>query len=292
MFWQAHSGICQKTFQHPDSQVNALELTQDGQLIAAGGYQHVRTYDVNSNNSNPVMNFEGISKNVTAVGFNDEGKWMFTGSEDCSAKIWDLRGRSPQCQRIFQVGAPVSCACLHPSQSELIVGDHSGIIHIWNLRTDHNEQLIPEQDAFIQHVSIDPEGTYMAAVTNKGHCYVWSLSGGRDEAVQLHPKHKIAAHQRYGLKCRFSPDSTLLVTTSADQTAKVWRTTDFSLVAELKEEGQRWVWDVAFSADGQYVFTSSSDNMARLWSIETGQVKREYSGHQKPVTCIAFRDNS
>ena len=55
------------------------------------GYQHIRMYDLNSNNPNPVINYEGMSKNVTAVGFHEEGKWMYTGGEDNSARIWDLR---------------------------------------------------------------------------------------------------------------------------------------------------------------------------------------------------------
>lgn len=53
----------------------------------------------------------------------------------------------------------------------------------------------------------------------------------------------------------FSNYFRLLATTSADQTAKIWSTADFSLVQELKQENQRWVWDVAFSADSQYMFT-------------------------------------
>ena len=36
--------------------------------------------------------------------------------------------------------------------------------------------------------------------------------------------------------------------------------------------------------------TASSDNMARLWAVDTGEVKKEYSGHQKAVVCLAFRD--
>ncbi|WAQ97447.1 LST8-like protein [Mya arenaria] len=32
--------------------------------------------------------------------------------------------------------------------------------------------------------------------------------------------------------------------------------------------------------------------MARLWSVDTGEVKKEYSGHQKAVVCLAFRDES
>jgi len=38
-----------------------------------------------------VVNYDGVSKNVTAVGFHEDGKWMFTGGEDSSARIWDLR---------------------------------------------------------------------------------------------------------------------------------------------------------------------------------------------------------
>ena len=55
------------------------------------GYQHIRMYDINSSSPNALINYEGVQKNVTAVGFHEEGKWMFTGGEDHTAKIWDLR---------------------------------------------------------------------------------------------------------------------------------------------------------------------------------------------------------
>lgn len=290
-FWQAHNGICKRTVQHGDSQVNALEITPDKQLIAAAGYQHIRMYDLTTINPNPVINYEGVGKNVTAVGFQEDGKWMFTGGEDCSARIWDIRSRNLQCQRIFQATTPVNCVSLHPNQSELYIGDQSGIIHIWDLKTNKNEQLIPEADTSIQHITINADGTYMAAVNNKGNCYIWSMTTSNgDEPTQLRPKMKLPAHKRYSLKCKFSPDSTLLVTTSADTTAKIWKTADFSLVTELHDANQRWVWDVAFSADSRYIVTASSDNLSRLWCVETGEIKREYSGHQKAVTCLALRD--
>lgn len=98
-----------------------------------------------------------MSKNVTSVGFYQNGQFMFSGGEDCMARIWDLRsvplsllliinvlirGQSQQCQRLFQVASPVNCMCLHPNQATLIVGDQSGTVHVWDLTTDYNEQLV------------------------------------------------------------------------------------------------------------------------------------------------------
>ncbi len=104
------------------------------------------------------------------------------------------------------------------------------------------------------------------------------------------PKKSFRAHQRYALKCVFSPDSKLLATTSADQTARIWRTADLGHIQTLHVPNQRWVWDLAFSADSQYALTASSDGLARLWSLPTNEVKKEYKGHSKAVTALAFKD--
>ncbi|ESP03913.1 hypothetical protein LOTGIDRAFT_212084 [Lottia gigantea] len=292
-FWQAHTGLCYRTVQHPDSQVNALEITPDKKRIAAAGYTHIRIYDINSNNPNAIINYDGVPKNVVEVGFHDEGNWMFTGGEDCTARIWDLRARNLQCSRIFQVHSPVTCVCLHPNQAELFVGDQGGSIHIWDLKTDKNERLVPEGTTAIQSITIDAMGTMMAATNIKGNCFIWTLTGGKgDKPTELHPKSQFKAHEKYVLKCLFSPDSTLLATTSADGSCVIWRTTDLTKFRILKEKTQRWVWDCAFSDDSVYIVTASSDNMARLWHIEEEKIEREYSGHQKAVVCLALRDEN
>jgi len=52
-----------------------------------------------------------------------------------------------------------------------------------------------------------------------------------------------------------------LVTTSADRTAFIWKTSDFSLKQELKDERQRWVWDTAFSNDSEHLLTGIIGNV-------------------------------
>ncbi|KAK2714744.1 target of rapamycin complex subunit lst8-like isoform X2 [Artemia franciscana] len=298
-FWQAHSGFCKRTVQHPDSQVNALDITPDGTLVAAAGFQHIRMYEVESTSPTPVVNYEGVQKNVTAVGFHHEGHWMYTGGEDCTARIWDLRAASLHCQSIFQTSAPVTCAFLHPNETELIVGDQSGILHLWDLRSDHNEQLIPEADVSIQHIAVEPSGKLLAAINKRGQCFIWSIGASGNDvktstsgiASQLTPVKDLTAHSKYGLKCKFSPDGAYLATTSADHTTRLWSVANnFELAVELTTAAQRWVWDVVFSADSRYVITASSDGTSRLWSVEEKEMKKEYTGHQKAVTALAFKD--
>lgn len=78
-FWEATSGICYRTLQYADSQVNKLEITSDKTQIAAAGNGSIRVFDVNSNDTQPVNTYEGHSGNVTAIGFQKDTKWMFSG---------------------------------------------------------------------------------------------------------------------------------------------------------------------------------------------------------------------
>ncbi|CAG0908142.1 unnamed protein product, partial [Cyprideis torosa] len=178
--WQAHKATYLRHFQHPEFQVNALCITPDRQLLAAAGFQHIRMYDILSTvqGSGPVLNYEGIQKNVTAVGFHQDGKWMYSGGEDNSARIWDTRSRNLQCQRTYNSHNPVTSAVLSPNQQELIIADQAGTIHLWDVRTNQSFQLTPEPDSMVHHVDIDPTGTLLAAVTYKGNCYLYNVREG------------------------------------------------------------------------------------------------------------------
>ncbi|KAI5287346.1 TOR complex subunit lst8, partial [Ascosphaera acerosa] len=123
--------MCSRTIQDAESQINRLCITPDKRFVAAAGRKSVKLYDIKTNNPNPVMTFEGHTNNVTGVAFHCEGKWMVTSSEDCSVKVWDVR--SGAVQRNYLHKAPVNDIVIHPNQGELISGDRSGTVRIWDL---------------------------------------------------------------------------------------------------------------------------------------------------------------
>ena len=157
-FWEAPSGICSRTIKFGDSQVNRLQITPDKQFIAAAGNPVIRLYEIydagnattggpHPNNSvNPtgtsattndpgqqaVLTLEGHTNNVTCIGFQKEGRYLYSASEDGTIKIWDLR--NPNYSKSFDSGAPVNSVTLRSDKDEFISGDQNGYVKIWDLR--------------------------------------------------------------------------------------------------------------------------------------------------------------
>jgi len=291
-FWEAPSGICYRTIQYTDSQVNRLEITPDKQYIAAAGNPHVRFFEIHTNNQNPVTSFDGHTTNVTALGFQKDGKWMYTGSEDGTIKIWDLRATG--CQREFQVNAAVNTVALHPNQAELISGDQNGNIKVWDLTANkYSRDLTPDGEVAMRSVTIAPDGSSVVAANNKGNCFVWKLAPSDTSRFEHHQT--LEAHSTYILKALYSPDSKLLATTSTDTKIKIWNVnkesqTEFLSLNKILNGHTRWVWDCVFSADSAYLVSASSDQVARLWELSNGDSIRPYSGHHRVVSCVTLRD--
>lgn len=312
-FWDALTGVCSRTIQHTDSQVNRLEITSDKRFLAAAGHLYVRLYDIrqsgssgnataqasatnggtsahtaNNNNSQAVMTFEGHTSNVTSLAFQIENKWMVTSSEDGMVKVWDIR--SPSVQRNYKHHCPVNEVVIHPNQGELISCDQDGNIRIWDLGENQcTHHLIPEDDVPINSLSVANDGSMLVAGNNKGNCYIWKMQNNRD-VTSLTPATKFRSHSKYITRVVLSTDMKHLATCSADHTARIWSAEqNFNLETTLQGH-QRWVWDCAFSADSAYLVTACSDHYVRLWDLSNSETVRQYNGHHKGAVCVALND--
>ncbi|KAL8393000.1 hypothetical protein RB595_002984 [Gaeumannomyces hyphopodioides] len=299
-FWEALSGICSRTIQHPDSQVNRLCISPDKRYLAAAGHHTVKLFDIKSTNPNPLIVFEGHTGNITGVAFHCEGKWMVTSSEDGTVKIWETRSGS--IQRSYSHGCPANDVVIHPNQGEIISCDRSGSVRVWDLAENNcSHELIPEEDVSVSSVTVASDGSLLCAANNNGNVFVWQLVQNF-ERTQLLPVTHFSAHKEYITRILLSPDVKKLATCSADHTTKIWEVDiepsrvsgepqPFELEATLTNH-QRWVWDCAFSADSAYLVTACSDHYARLWELHSQTIIRTYNGHHRGAVCVALNDYS
>lgn len=310
-FWEAWSGLCSQTIQYSDSQVNRLAISPNKRILAVAGNNTVRLYEcspaaammshpeVSSRGANlsPISTFDGHSGNVTSIAWHCDGKWLVSGGEDGTLKIWDTRTSRPQ--RVYDHKSPVNDVVIHPNQGELASCDQSGSVKIWDLGENKcSHELIPEEDVPMRSVSIASDGSCLVAANNKGRVYVWKMHSGvaddeQLEHTELEPVTKFQAHDTYITRCALSPDARYLATCSADTTVKLWSTSQYQFALNKLLQGhQRWVWDVSFSADSAYLVSASSDHVARLWELSSGKTMRQYNGHHRATVCVALNDTS
>ncbi|RHY02316.1 hypothetical protein DYB36_010698 [Aphanomyces astaci] len=266
-----------------DGSVNCLQITPDKKYIVAAGNPHIRLFEINTNNPNPVRSYDGHSGNVTSIGFQKHGKWMFSGSEDGSIKIWDLRAQG--CQRNYECSAPVNSVTLHPNQ--LVSADQNGCIRVWDLTSNTcSTKFSPDGENAVRTVDVAKDASTLIAANNHGTCFAYTPKSSDNYELRT----SWQAHNEYVLKARVSPNAQYLATCSSDKTVKVWNMADMSLLHTLQGH-QRWVWDCAFSAVSSYLVTASSDQTARLWDLSTGDTIRQYNGHHKAAICVALDDS-
>jgi G protein beta subunit-like protein len=297
-FWEATTGHCHHSVQYTDPQVNALAITHNKEFLAAAGNSHVRLYHLNSVFSNsqqsPIIgSFDGHTANILALGFNSTDQWLYTGSEDTTLKLWDMR--SFTIQRNYKCSGAVNSVALHPNQGELISGDELGALRVWDLSADKCVYKVhPDGRTGIRSVSVSTDGQKCACATNKGDVFVYELK--RSDYTTLQLLYRFKAHNRYILRCIISPDVKQICTASADHSVKLWDISSLDennrevLLTDTLEGHKRWVWDCAYSSDSAYLVTASSDLTARLWDLSKGEAIKEYRGHQKAVVCIALND--
>ena len=99
-------------------------------------------------------------------------------------------------------------------------------------------------------------------------------------------------HARHIFSLNFSLNGRLLVSTSDDNTVRLWNMHD-GATKLLTYENPIFLDDscypsAVFSPDGRYVAASHSDGMVRIWDVYTCQLMRRMKVHADWVSCVAF----
>jgi G protein beta subunit-like protein len=299
-FWEAPSGVCSRIIKFSDSQVNRLEITPDKQFIAAAGNPAIRLYEILSGGGGAqdpqqqqqaVLTLEGHAGNVTAIGFQKDGRYLYSGSEDGTIKVWDLR--NPVANRSLDVGAAVNSVALRTDRDEFISGDQDGNVKIWDLggrgcihsiqpaaatnkesssanegaggaghgssarRRPHHQYS--DWMAPIQSVSVSEDSRTLVAMTNKGTVFAWDPSSSSGRGV-------VADEGTEKQSSPLRPITTFRVHTEQPGT--------YTLHGKMAPDCRHWV-------------CTASDGTAELWDTTTWELTQTLR-HPKWVWDAAF----
>ncbi|MBD2459500.1 hypothetical protein H6G89_00445 [Oscillatoria sp. FACHB-1407] len=281
-------GIQPTTLQEPEVSLASMSFSPNGQTIATGGIV------INSNQSNAL----DASENNGALilwGLDGRQKAHFVANSSV-----DSISYSPDGERIATAENPPPAIAITAEGTVTATSAKPGQIRVWNLNGD--ELLSIDTPGKISSVSFSPSNTAVssevrgvllaAAITTSdvdpdgdrkpvGVVTLWNLEG--DEI------HSFQAHNDEITSLSFSPDGTVIATSSVDNTVKLWNLQGENL-ATLRGHTNR-VNSVSFSPDGRTIASASTDTTVRLWHRD-GRYLKTLEGHFSAVTTTVFHPDS
>ena len=79
--------------------------------------------------------FEGHLAGIQALTISPDGRWLASGSNDTTARLWDITAENPTASAIVLRGhrRPVSAVAVTPDCRWLVTAGHDATVMLWNL---------------------------------------------------------------------------------------------------------------------------------------------------------------
>ncbi|MEV0351200.1 WD40 repeat domain-containing protein [Nonomuraea sp. NPDC050680] len=230
----------------------------------------------------------GHTRGVTDLAFSPDGSFVVTGSDDGTARFWDIATRR-------QLGAPITRPKYECSEVKLALSSDGrtlataclGTVRFYDVATHRDLGAPLEQDAVVSALAYNPDGKTLVTGDYRGMVRQWDTTTHRLHGTPM-------GHPDYGRQLSsiinavaFSPDGKTLAAASK-KAAQLWDTaTSRRLGAPLARHAQD-VTGVAFSPDGVTLATVSWDHTARLWSVATRKQTGVLVDRRAGFNAIAF----
>jgi WD40 repeat protein len=226
----------------------------------------------------PLWNLAGHLAAVTSAKFSPDGRFVLTGSNDMTARLWDVNtGKLVSVLRGHK-GA-VQKGAFSPNGEFMLTTGTDNRARVWgpSMGQGLNERIDPPKitDALSITQSDDvavapgpqmvkeiysPDGKYMLAIKDDYMLDVTEVATG----------HRLASrplHKAKGNGVAFSSDGRFILTKSSDFTAEVWEWRSGRPAVQLKTDGP--IVQLVVSPDGRRVATVSSSGQgpAQIWEL-------------------------
>jgi len=228
----------------------AADIDADGNLVTADDDGHLRGHDV------PLLaRLDGHHGAVTTVVFDASGGRFFSGGEDGTVRLWDLKTQSAV--RQFAAGKPVRGLALNADGALLAAGGEDGRLTVWKT-TDGSQAALFETAQAVGGLAFSPDGK-LAAAGGDGAVRIFNLGEGRLAAQHNGPAGAVRA-------VLYLADKRSLLTAGADG-ARLWP-------PALKRSWTAHngaILDLALSGDGKQLLTLGGDGLLVRWNVADGK---------------------
>ena len=215
---------------------------------------------------------------VTCLELAHGGRRVATGSDDHTAKLWDLQTtNSPITLRGHDDW--ILCTAMSPDESVLSTGGADGTVRLWNTRSGELQFVLRGHTDEVLCMSFAADGSILATGGSDKSVRLWNVNEGVSIKV-------LTGHIDFVNCLAVSPDGRMLATGSYDNDIRLWNLPDGNLAAVLS--GHRAMVNcLTFCPSNELLISGGKDRSVILWRVPTGKVLRKLKGHRDDISCLA-----
>ncbi|NLY01099.1 MAG: hypothetical protein GXY83_33830 [Rhodopirellula sp.] len=230
---------------------------------------------------------------VKCVAFSPDGKLLATASVDGTAKLWVVASRE-KLRTLCGHTSTVWSVAFSPDGRSLVSSGSDAMIFLWDVATGVATDRIAS-DSYCFSTVFSPDGRTIAS-TGDGTVRLWDRATG----AQIDKFH---SHWSWSATIAFSPDGRFFVTSSDDNTAKVWTTPELlptttvgkmappqpKITFHIKNRGQ-CASVFAFSKSDPDVLAVGTygEKTIRLWHLKEQRYLKQFDAHAGALRCLHY----
>ncbi|OJJ48949.1 hypothetical protein ASPZODRAFT_149923 [Penicilliopsis zonata CBS 506.65] len=254
-------------------------------------------------------------------------RWEYVAKTDPDTmeEIADARWRIVKKDFFMQNDARVNCAAFHAKTNLLVVGFSNGLFGLYDLPDFNMIHLLSMSQSNIDFVTINTSGEWLAFGSSKhGQLLVWewqsesyilkqqghldslnslvySPDGQKIITTSDDGKVKVwdvksgfcivtfTEHTSGVTACEFSKKGNVLFTASLDGSVRAWDLIRYRNFRTFTAPSRLSFSSLAVDPSGEVVCAGSPDSFdIHVWSVQTGQLLDLLTGHEGPVSSLAF----
>lgn len=281
--WCVSDGQAIWTVKAYNNWVHSIAVSPDGKIIAVGTTDYpIEFWDFATGNH--LRSLVGHRDQVYCVAFHPTQSLLASASGDTTIRLWDTE--TGTCLHSFEGedghADQVQAVCFSPKGDYLISGSSDRTIKIWHLNTKKLQQTLTGHEDQVFSVSLHPQGEWLVSGSPDGTINWWQINPKTFEATLAHTFKNQTPHVSSVL---FSPDGSLLASSCADYTIRLWDSQTIQPIRMLQTH-HSWIRAPKFSPDGQTLLSGGADYTIKRWDISTGQVLKTWLGYSNWIWAL------